>query len=84
MNRKFKTRLSFSMLLAVLIVSIGQTAWAQTNRATITGTVTDSTGAVVADVEVTATNTGTNVSTKTVSNHNGIYVFPISSPAHIG
>ena len=63
-------------LLAVLIALIGQTAWAQANRATITGIVTDSTGAVVAGVDVTATNTGTNAATKTVSNSVGIYVLP--------
>ena len=63
-------------LVMVMIASISQTARAQTNRASITGTVTDSTGAVVPDVEVTATNTGTNVAAKTVSNHVGIYVIP--------
>jgi hypothetical protein len=62
--------------LAALVALLGQAAWAQTNRATITGTVTDSTGAVVPDVAITATNTGTNVPTKTVSNSDGIYVVP--------
>ncbi len=76
MNRKSKTGWSCSLLLAALVASVGPVAWAQTNRASITGTVTDSTGAVVADVEVTATNTGTNVPTKTVSNHVGIYTIP--------
>jgi len=63
-------------LLAALIILTGQAAWTQVNRATITGTVTDSTGAVVPDVAITAMNTGTNVPTKTVSNHDGIYVLP--------
>jgi hypothetical protein len=59
------------------LIFIGiQTAMAQANRASITGTVTDSTGAVVAGVEVTATNTGTNVPTKAISNGAGIYVIP--------
>ena len=53
---------------------------AQANRATITGTVTDSTGAVVVGVDVTATNTETNVTTKTVSNQDGIYVLPNLPP----
>lgn len=64
------------LLLVVLIQVSSQNAAAQVNRASITGTVTDSTGAVVAGVEVTATNTGTNVPTKTVSNGDGIYVIP--------
>ena len=42
----------------------------------ITGTVTDPSGALVAGVEVTATNKGTNVPAKTVSNGDGIYVIP--------
>jgi hypothetical protein len=53
---------------------------AQSNRATITGTVTDSTGALVGGAEITATNTDTNVSTKTVSNQDGIYVVPNLAP----
>ena len=49
---------------------------AQSNRATITGTVTDSSGAVVAGVEVTAKNLGTNVLSSAVSNADGIYSIP--------
>ena len=64
------------LLFAVLIVLASQAAWAQANRASITGTVTDTSGAVVPDVEVTATNTGTKVPAKTVSNQDGIYVIP--------
>ena len=58
--------LSLTRLLAMTcLIFVGiQTAMAQANRGSITGTVTDSTGAVVAGVEVTATNTGTNVPTK--------------------
>ncbi|MFZ2024120.1 MAG: TonB-dependent receptor domain-containing protein [Terracidiphilus sp.] len=48
----------------------------QANRATITGIVTDPTGAVIPGTDVTAINTGTNVPTKTVSNNDGIYVLP--------
>ena len=50
--------------------------WAQVNRSTITGTVTDATAAMVPGVEVTAVNLGTNVSAKTTSNQDGIYVVP--------
>ncbi|WP_263368733.1 carboxypeptidase regulatory-like domain-containing protein [Edaphobacter bradus] len=49
---------------------------AQANRASITGTITDSTGAVVADVEVMAMNVDTNIPTAAVSTGNGIYVIP--------
>ncbi|MBZ5683584.1 MAG: TonB-dependent receptor [Acidobacteriia bacterium] len=66
----------FSLLVVAAMLFIAQSAAAQANRATITGTVTDASGAVVSGVEVTATNTGTNVPTKTVSNQDGIYVIP--------
>ena len=46
---------------------------AQANRATITGTIADSSGAVVPNAEVTATNDGTKVATRAVSNNNGLY-----------
>jgi Carboxypeptidase regulatory-like domain/TonB dependent receptor len=49
---------------------------AQTNRATITGTVTDSSGAPMSGVEVIAKNLGTNVSTSSVTNEDGIYSIP--------
>jgi len=55
-------------------------AWAQANRASITGTVTDSSGAVVSGVDVTATNTSTNVATKAITNQDGIYVVPNLPP----
>jgi len=58
--------------VALLVVQ----APAQTNRASITGTVTDDSGAVVPAVEVTATDKATNVATKATSNQDGIYVIP--------
>lgn len=53
---------------------------AQTNRATITGTVTDSSGAVMAGVEVSAKNLGTDIVTTGVSNGDGIYSIPNLPP----
>jgi hypothetical protein len=53
---------------------------AQSNRATITGTVTDSTGAVAPSVTVTATNVETGLATATVTNSDGIYVIPNLPP----
>jgi hypothetical protein len=76
MKQTLKMKMYGAFVLTVLIVLLGRVAWAQANRATITGTVTDSTGAVMADVAITATNTGTNVPTRTISNHDGIYAIP--------
>jgi hypothetical protein len=47
----------------------------------INGTVTDATGAVVAGVEVTATQAATGISTKTTTGNEGTFVFPILSPS---
>lgn len=57
-------------LLQLIIVG---TAFAQANRATITGTVKDAHGAVITGVEVIAKNVGTNVSESTLTNEAGIY-----------
>ena len=56
-------------LLAVCFAA--SLAFAQTERGTIAGLVTDSTGAIMANVEVTLTNTGTNTSTKITSTTSG-------------
>jgi hypothetical protein len=47
----------------------------------INGTVTDSSGAVVAGAEVTATQAATGISTKTTTGREGTFVFPILSPS---
>jgi len=49
---------------------------AQVNRATLTGTVTDATGAPMAGVQATAKNLGTNLLTTVTSNGDGIYTIP--------
>jgi len=49
---------------------------AQANRATITGTVTDSSGALMPGVDVSATNVDTGVVSSSVTNKDGIYTIP--------
>ncbi len=66
----------YLVVLVAMMALIAHDAAAQANRATITGTITDTTGAIVPGVEVTATSKGTNVPTKVVSNQDGIYVIP--------
>jgi hypothetical protein len=56
--------------------------WAQADRGKITGTVTDTTGAVIPSVEVTATQVSTNTQYMAVSNEVGLYTvvnLPIGS-----
>jgi hypothetical protein len=67
---------NISFWLSLWVFCIGIPLQAQTTFATITGTVTDATGAVVPSVAVTATNTDTGVTTSTVSNAAGHYTLP--------
>ena len=63
-------------ILALALCCCSHLANAQSNdQAQIRGTVTDSSGALVAQARVTLTDTGTNVSQKTTSNDHGLYVF---------
>jgi Carboxypeptidase regulatory-like domain len=56
-----------------LLLSINVRLVAQTITGNINGTVTDSSGAVIAGAKVTATNVDTNVQSTTESNSSGIY-----------
>jgi hypothetical protein len=67
-----KTRAAF-FTLVFFILSIA--TFAQTSRGTVSGTVTDPTGAVISGANVTLTNTATTVSRSTVTNNEGIYRF---------
>ncbi len=66
-------------LLAILAL-LAATAFPQGERATITGTVTDTSQAIIPGTRVTLRNTGTNIVTLGVSNAAGIYVFPALTP----
>jgi hypothetical protein len=59
-----------------LVLIIGTLANAQLDRGSLTGTVTDPTGAVVPDVKVSARNTATNAVYETRSNPAGQYTMP--------
>lgn len=61
----------FGFLLLLLAVPLA--TMAQTDRGTITGTVSDSSGAVIAAADVIATQAGTGVQFNTVSNNLGFY-----------
>jgi len=59
----------------VLVLSLNTVLLAQSDRGSITGLVTDSTGAVVARATVVVTNAATNSSRETVTSDAGKYVF---------
>lgn len=73
MRKAFIHVLLFQLIFAGMLL-------AQANRSKITGTVTDSTGAIAPGVQVTATNLGTNISDSAVTNDEGIYSIPNLSP----
>src|SRR5436190_21942550 len=52
----------------------------QFDVATLTGTVTDTSGAVVPGVQVTATNEATNIVASVTANETGRYLFPSLRP----
>jgi hypothetical protein len=69
-----RLKLGFRYLSALMLVMVTCIpAFTQTITGSITGTVTDPTGAVVAGAKVTATNVQTGVATPTVTNPSGIY-----------
>jgi hypothetical protein len=80
------TRYSFTYVVFVIammtlaLATVGTHASAQTIRSTLTGTVTDPNGAIVAGVLVTATNVATNISTTAKTNNNGLYTFTALVP----
>src|SRR5579864_8163066 len=70
-------------LVFLLVVCVGSSlpAWAQsTSTGTVAGTVTDPTGAVVADATVTLTDIGTNTARTTTSNASGRYIYVDVNP----
>ena len=71
------TRLVFALLLAAMPLCI----YGQSSNGSISGIVTDDTGAVVPGVTVTATNAATGTSRSTVSNGQGQYAIGLLPPA---
>ncbi len=61
------------ILFMAWIVILATVAFAQSDRATITGTVKDATSAVVPGVEVQVTNVGTNDVETTTTDNDGVY-----------
>src|SRR5580700_6921907 len=67
-------------LLLLLLLSVFATLTFAQTAGQITGEVRDSSGALVPDAAVTATNAATQVSRSTVTNKEGAYSFPDLSP----
>ncbi len=74
------TRKCTYALAVLLCVFLSVNGFAQTSNATVGGTVADATGALIPGVTVTATNTGTGIVTKVVTNESGAYQFAALQP----
>jgi hypothetical protein len=78
-SRMFLRSLATLTLLAVMVPVLAR---AQEATARITGTITDSTAAVIPGVQVTVTNTATHISRQATTDHDGFYqvlALPIGS-----
>src|SRR2546426_12652563 len=61
--------------MALLCFALSTLTFSQTSNATLGGTVSDATGALIPGVAVTATNTGTGIVTNVLTNEAGAYQF---------
>lgn len=66
--------------LFLLTITTGTVAWAQAGRGGISGTIADSTGAILPGASVSALNEATGSTLKTVSNAAGLYSFVSLAP----
>ena len=73
-----KSRVVFSWLILALCIALGcsQVAWGQQVTASITGRVTDQSGAAVANAKVTATSVERGTLSPTTTNADGYYSLP--------
>ncbi|MGA2116340.1 MAG: TonB-dependent receptor [Bryobacteraceae bacterium] len=72
-----RTSLCIRVLLILLLAA---TMHAQTQTASVTGTVTDPTGAVIPNAVITLVNTSTNIKVDGHANENGIYLISFLNP----
>ncbi len=73
-------RLRFTCTLGVLLLCFALSCFGQTVNATLLGTVTDSSGAVIPNVKVVITEVNTGINRSGQSNESGNYTFPNLAP----
>ncbi len=82
-NRKLGSRSVAALCGALILNVVGGmyfVAGAQTNTATLSGTVTDNKGAVVPDVVITVSNTATGSKRQATTNREGFFTVPLLPP----
>jgi hypothetical protein len=70
------------LLILALLLCFSLPAFSQMETATISGTITDQTGAIIKSAEIKLTNVETGYVSTTTSNDSGLYVFPTVKPGH--
>jgi hypothetical protein len=66
--------------LGLCLMLMARSGFSQTVNATLSGTITDATGAVIPQASITATNVATGAASKTVSDASGNYILPSLVP----
>jgi Carboxypeptidase regulatory-like domain len=80
-NQSTKQRRLLSILLLSAIVVFGASrSWAQSGRGTLTGSVTDTSGAIIPNLAVNLTEASTGSNYKTVTNAQGLFNVSTSAP----
>lgn len=74
------SKLPLLLRVLILVFSIVILGYSQTVDATLTGIVTDPTGASVSDAKIKVVNTGTNISHDATSDSSGVYTVPALAP----
>src|SRR5262245_47402776 len=77
-----RLRLKLTLFITDTIFCMKMWAEAQLIRGFISGTITDSSNAVIPGVQVSITNTGTNISRDTTTNEIGFYRFVAVEPGN--
>src|SRR5262245_42493085 len=79
---KARVRLRLALFVVATIACTTQWGRAQLIRGFISGTISDSSNAVIPGVQVSITNTGTNISRETTTNEIGFYRFAAVEPGN--
>jgi Carboxypeptidase regulatory-like domain len=82
LSRILRSGLLFHVLIVALFLACSLAVLGQTETATLTGTITDPSGANVAGASVHVTNVETGAVIQTSSNGSGLYVVPNLRPGH--
>src|SRR5215813_9562058 len=69
-----------ALIISVMVITLATMAVGQTSRGTVSGTVTDPNGAVIAGAEVTLTSAATKLTRTTTTNSEGLYRFEAVDP----